>query len=100
MTKKRQSARASLRDLPDVITPEQLAAVTGQHPNVVRRQCADGVIPAKKIGTHWYMSRDAVLGPLVAEPPVLDERAAGKIVDAIKEMLAAGKTLTLEIKEA
>ncbi|MBX9035068.1 helix-turn-helix domain-containing protein [Gordonibacter massiliensis (ex Traore et al. 2017)] len=100
MEKKCEHGRITLADLPEIITPAQLAAATGKSAKGVQRMCAEGVIPARRIGEHWYMNRDVVLGDLIPKKAVLDERAARKIVDAIKDMLAEGKSLTLEIKEA
>lgn len=100
MTKKKEAGRASPADLPPVITPDDIASVTGQHPNVVRRQCADGTIPAVRVGSRWYIGRDIVFGELIPQPVVVDSRTADKIVDAIKETLAAGKPVALEIRGA
>ena len=59
-------------------------------------QCASGIIPACRIGERCLINRDLVLGDLLPQRVTLDERAAEKIVEAIKEMLVSGKSLALE----
>lgn len=98
MTKKNDHERISLADLPELMTPEQLAAATGKHPNAIRRQCADGTIPAQKIGNQWRIGRDNVLGPIMPRPIVIDERGMEKLLDEVKKLLEAGKPLTLEVR--
>jgi hypothetical protein len=65
--------KTRLDDLPELITPDILARLTSapkhykSRANVIRRQCADGTIPAQRIGSKWYMSRDVVLAGVLSE---------------------------------
>lgn len=47
-------------ELPMFMTPRQLAEVTGEHVNSVRRGIAEGRIPADKVNGRWRISRDKV----------------------------------------
>ncbi len=47
-------------DLPLFLTPLQLAQVTGEHVNSIRRGIAEGRIPADKVNGRWRICRDAV----------------------------------------
>ena len=47
-------------DLPLFLTPQQLAQVTGEHVNSIRRGIKNGRIPADKFNGKWLISRDAV----------------------------------------
>lgn len=90
--------RVDPRELPPVITPEDLSRVTGQHPTSIRKQCRDGTIPARRIGKLWYMNRDAVLGNLVPQPLVVDERAMRMVLDAARKAVEAGKAVTIGLE--
>ena len=90
--------RVDPRELPPVITPEDLSRVTGQHPTSIRKQCRDGTIPARRIGKLWSMNRDAVLGNLVPQPLVVDERAMRMVLDAARKAVEAGKAVTIRLE--
>lgn len=47
-------------DLPLFLTPQQLAQVTGEHVNSIRRGIAEGRIPADKVNGRWRICRDVV----------------------------------------
>ena len=47
-------------DLPLFLTPQQLAQVTGEHVNSIRRGILEGRIPADKVNGCWRICRDAV----------------------------------------
>ena len=47
-------------ELPMFMTPRQLAEVTGEHVNSVRRGITEGRIPADKVNGRWRISRDKV----------------------------------------
>lgn len=47
-------------DLPLFLTPLELAAVTGEHVNSIRRGIQEGRIPADKVNGRWRICRDAV----------------------------------------
>src|SRR5919201_4752764 len=46
---------------PDVLTPEQLAALLQVDEETVRSLAARGGLPGRKVGRHWRFSRQAVL---------------------------------------
>lgn len=50
----------SITDLPPLLTPAQLAEITGAHPGSIRRGIAEGRIPADKVNGRYYISRDVV----------------------------------------
>ena len=47
-------------DLPLFLTPQQLAQITGEHVNSIRRGITEGRIPADKVNGRWRICRDAV----------------------------------------
>lgn len=47
-------------DLPLFLTPQELAQVTGEHVNSIRRGIVEGRIPADKVNGRWHICRDAV----------------------------------------
>lgn len=47
-------------DLPLFLTPQQLAQVTGEHVNSIRRGISEGRIPADKVNGRWRICRDKV----------------------------------------
>ena len=47
-------------ELPLFLTPQQLADVTGEHVNSIRRGITEGRIPADKVNGRWRICRDAV----------------------------------------
>ena len=47
-------------DLPLFLTPQQLAQVTGEHVNSIRRGILEGRIPADKVNGRWRICRDKV----------------------------------------
>lgn len=49
-----------LEDLPLFLTPQQLADVTGEHVNSIRRGIAEKRIPADKVNGRWRICRDKV----------------------------------------
>lgn len=54
-----------LSDLKPLITPNDLAEITGLNANVVRKLCDQGEIPARKIGAKWFIPRDLLLGEFI-----------------------------------
>lgn len=100
MTKKRSPDRALIAELPEIITPEQYAAVTGLHPNTVRNMCRSGEIQAQLIGTHWYLNKNNTLGNLLPQEPIMDAQSAAMIVDAIKDAINKGLPVSIQIKGA
>ena len=54
-----QIRRKSLRELPSLLTTEQMAVLLDlRDEKQVSRMCKAGVIKAAKIGKRWYISRD------------------------------------------
>lgn len=51
---------ASFHDLPQFLTPKQLAALTGEHEGSIRRGINEGRIPADKVNGRWLIHRDTV----------------------------------------
>ena len=49
-----------LDDLPLFLTPMELAQVTGEHVNSIRRGISEGRIPADKVNGRWRICRDKV----------------------------------------
>ena len=47
-------------DLPLFLTPQQLAQITGEHVNSIRRGITEGRIPADKVNGRGRICRDAV----------------------------------------
>ena len=47
-------------DLPLFLTRQQLAQITGEHVNSIRRGITEGRIPADKVTGRWRICRDAV----------------------------------------
>jgi hypothetical protein len=47
-------------ELPLFLTPQQLADVTGEHVNSIRRGITEGRIPADKVNGRWRICRDKV----------------------------------------
>ncbi len=47
-------------DLPLFLTPQELAEVTGEHVNSIRRGILEGRIPADKVNGRWHVCRDAI----------------------------------------
>ena len=50
----------SIQDLPLFFTPRELADVTGEHVNSMRRGILEGRIPTDKVNGRWRISRDKV----------------------------------------
>lgn len=48
--------------LPPLLTPEQVAKLTGLTARTIRARCREGDLPAKRIGRRWYVLRDELLG--------------------------------------
>lgn len=47
-------------ELPLFLTPDQLAQITGEHVNSIRRGILEGRIPADKVNGRWRICRDVV----------------------------------------
>jgi excisionase family DNA binding protein len=60
---------------PDVLTPEQLAALLQVDEKTVRTLASRGELPGRKVGRHWRFSRQAVLDWLAT--PERRRHAAG-----------------------
>ena len=60
---KEKGMKEELREMPPLLTPQQLADMTGGQVNVstVRRKCAAGEIPSVKVGKKWFVVRDRLL---------------------------------------
>lgn len=50
----------SFDGIPMLMTPQQTAAVTGEHVGSIRRGINEGRIPADKVNGRWLISRDIV----------------------------------------
>ena len=46
-------------NMPEMMTPQQMAAVTGEHVGSIRRGIAAGRIPADKVNGKWLIAKDA-----------------------------------------
>lgn len=55
----------TLDELPELITVNDLCALTGMNKRHARRLCERGVIRAQKLGSVWYMRKSVVLGGLL-----------------------------------
>jgi excisionase family DNA binding protein len=42
-----------------MLTPADVAALRGLNPRAVRNACADGSLPATRIGRQWFISAEA-----------------------------------------
>lgn len=96
----------SLDDLPDLITPDMLAELTAQpgenlraKATSIRRMCAEKSLPAVKIGTKWYMSRDVVLGDVMEPRRVSAKASAPDLIDALNEWMKSGTAILTRMKE-
>ena len=49
-----QPPESVARELPNLLSVDQVAALLRRHPEVVRRQARDGRLPAEKIGRVWF----------------------------------------------
>lgn len=49
-----------MTSVPAIMTPAQLALITGEHVGSIRRGIREGRIPADKVNGRLYISRDAV----------------------------------------
>ena len=49
-------------DIPQFLTPKQLAELTGQHEVSIRRGIQEKRIPADKVNGRWLICRDTVFG--------------------------------------
>lgn len=54
-----------ISDLPEIISADELARLIGVHPNTVRRQCREGVIPSVKVGQKIAIPRDLVFRTII-----------------------------------
>lgn len=54
-----------VKDLPEILTPEELASLIHANPQCVRRMCAMGSIPAMKVGRKWAIPRDLVFADII-----------------------------------
>lgn len=54
-----------LCDLPEVMSPNQYAEITGENAQSVRYRCQTGVLPAVKDGRRWLIPRDLIFGKLI-----------------------------------
>ena len=61
--RKENGMKDELREMPPLLTPQQLADMTGGQVSVstVRRKCAAGEIPDVKVGKKWFVVRDRLL---------------------------------------
>ena len=49
-----------IEQLPELITPKQFAELTSYNVQHVSRMCADGALPAVKVGRRWYVRKTMV----------------------------------------
>ena len=49
-----------VESLPMFLSPTQLAELTGEHVNSIRRGIVEGRIPADKVNGRWRICRDVV----------------------------------------
>lgn len=72
-------------DLPEWITTEEAAAVSGFHPEYIRRLAKAGKIGAEKKGRDWWIDRDKLRSYLAAVealgPKKYDPRGLPQIED-------------------
>ena len=61
-------------DLPEIISAEELARLIGVHPNTVRRQCREGIIPSTKIGQKIAIPRDLVFRTIIQKEKQLESK--------------------------
>lgn len=54
----------TVESIPLFITPQQLAALTGEHVGSVRRGIREGRIPADRVNGRWLICRDTVFPSL------------------------------------
>lgn len=47
-----------INELPTLLTPKEVAALTGMNAENIRRMCASSTLPAYKVGKQWLISRD------------------------------------------
>ena len=52
-----EPARPLFDGLPDLLTPADLAGISGQCESTIRRLCSSGQLPAVRIGRRWYVPR-------------------------------------------
>ena len=48
-------------DYPDLLSPADLADITGQCEATMRSMCAKGRLPAVKVGKRWYVPKPAMV---------------------------------------
>lgn len=41
---------------PQVLTPAQTARLLGRSRSTVEKWCADGVLPARRVGSRWWLT--------------------------------------------
>lgn len=58
------NARMNLADLPDFLTVDEYAKLTGSNPQATRYRCQIGTIPAFKDGKRWRISKELLLKDL------------------------------------
>ena len=49
-----------LAQVPDPMTPDELADASGMHVRSIRRACANGDLPAVRIGRRWQITHAGV----------------------------------------
>jgi excisionase family DNA binding protein len=54
------NGRGSHADSRAIVSLSEVARRTGRHPEVLRRWCADGRIPAVRVGRTWAVSGDTL----------------------------------------
>lgn len=57
------------KDLPPLLTPAEVAEVLRMHPQGVYTWLHEGILPAYKLGSTWFIPRDALRATLVAGAP-------------------------------
>ena len=66
----------AIKELPALLTPQQLAELTGAHVGSVRRGIAEGRIPADKVNGRYYIARDVIFQNTMAVVGEAGDRGA------------------------
>ena len=61
---KTPSCKILITDLPDVMTPKDAAKVLPFSLNTIRELCANGELPARKVGRRWLIPRTLLINYL------------------------------------
>jgi len=62
------SCKSLITNLPDVMTPKDAAKVLPFSLNTIRELCANGELPARKVGRRWLIPRTLLISYLHNTP--------------------------------